>query len=387
MSRTAWKNWGWIIPLIVIVALLGFMYRSGEALKVPDAPHGGLSLQFAQNPGEALKVLNAWSQKKEPLNLIELAQSQIHWDFLLIFLYAFSFFRAIRAAESLFDSPMKDFVHTLAWAPVVAGALDFFPENLGMLWMLCSPNELPSILLFDLVACAASLKWLLLLITVGFLVSAAFIWIFHSKIRATSQVKSATPSEVLHTELDHIAWGRLRSIAPRGPFISPYDDQAAWQRAHDSNLFGLALSGGGIRSATFSLGVLQALARQRLLSRFDYLSTVSGGGYIGAWLSAWVVRVGGISKVEEELSRTGTPVAPIEFLRSYSNYLTPRTGVFGVDTWTAIATWMRNFSPNMLIVIASMWSVLALIMIVALTASRFELVLGTYAALCVFRGK
>ena len=130
--------------------------------------------------------------------------------------------------------------------------------------------------------------------------------------------------------------------------------------------------------------MLQALARQRLLSRFDYLSTVSGGGYIGAWLSAWVVRVGGISKVEEELSRTGTPVAPIEFLRSYSNYLTPRTGVFGVDTWTAIATWMRNFSPNMLIVIASMWSVLALIMIVALTASRFELVLGTYAALLLF---
>ncbi|MGC5702120.1 hypothetical protein J4P02_18135 [Pseudomonas sp. NFXW11] len=65
----------------------------------------------------------------------------------------------------------------------------------------------------------------------------------------------------------------------------------------------LALSGGGIRSATFCLGVLQAMARapapdaspqpsteagseQSLLSRIDYLSTVSGGGYIGSFFSS-----------------------------------------------------------------------------------------------------
>lgn len=63
--------------------------------------------------------------------------------------------------------------------------------------------------------------------------------------------------------------------------------------------WGLALSGGGIRSATFCLGVLQALAQAKfahsgsvakdaklpLLARFDLLSTVSGGGYIGSFLS------------------------------------------------------------------------------------------------------
>src|SRR5439155_6129899 len=52
----------------------------------------------------------------------------------------------------------------------------------------------------------------------------------------------------------------------------------------------LCLSGGGIRSATFGLGVLQGLAARGLLGKFDYLSTVSGGGYIGSWLSAWVHR-------------------------------------------------------------------------------------------------
>jgi Patatin-like phospholipase len=49
---------------------------------------------------------------------------------------------------------------------------------------------------------------------------------------------------------------------------------------------GLALSGGGIRSATFSLGMLQSLAKRRLLQRIDYLSTVSGGGYIGCFLGS-----------------------------------------------------------------------------------------------------
>jgi len=56
------------------------------------------------------------------------------------------------------------------------------------------------------------------------------------------------------------------------------------------DLVGLALSGGGIRSATFCLGFLQELHRLRLLRIFDYLSTVSGGGYLGGWWSAWLSR-------------------------------------------------------------------------------------------------
>src|SRR4051812_41618270 len=57
-----------------------------------------------------------------------------------------------------------------------------------------------------------------------------------------------------------------------------------------TDLRGLALSGGGIRSATFCLGVLQQLAAEGRLAGFDYLSTVSGGGFIGGWWSAWLTR-------------------------------------------------------------------------------------------------
>lgn len=58
--------------------------------------------------------------------------------------------------------------------------------------------------------------------------------------------------------------------APRGRTPSVYD-----------KMTGLALSGGGIRSASFCLGVLQAFNATGILEKFRYLSTVSGGGYIG----------------------------------------------------------------------------------------------------------
>lgn len=60
--------------------------------------------------------------------------------------------------------------------------------------------------------------------------------------------------------------------------------------ADKHNLVGVALSGGGIRSGAFCVGVLQSLTRSGFLRRFvDYLSTVSGGSYAGAFFSSTVV--------------------------------------------------------------------------------------------------
>ncbi|MBA3312045.1 MAG: hypothetical protein H0T47_01960 [Planctomycetaceae bacterium] len=52
------------------------------------------------------------------------------------------------------------------------------------------------------------------------------------------------------------------------------------------NRAGLALSGGGVRSASFNLGVVQSFYRSGLLRQFDYLSTVSGGGYLAALIAS-----------------------------------------------------------------------------------------------------
>jgi Patatin-like phospholipase len=122
---------------------------------------------------------------------------------------------------------------------------------------------------------------------------------------------------------------------------------------------GLAISGGGIRSATFALGILKALAGAGLLRRFDYLSTVSGGGYIGSWLSKLAAQNGGIEAAEQRL--LAEPEAPeINFLRQYSNFLTPRLGFFSADTWSTVATYLRNFGLNLVIIFAGLSALLLL---------------------------
>src|ERR1051326_2466620 len=143
---------------------------------------------------------------------------------------------------------------------------------------------------------------------------------------------------VLARELRHIG-ERRRSLFPH----SEYTDEATFasgkgavRDAHAARPFGVSFSGGGIRSATFNLGILQGLAERGLLKHVDYLSTVSGGGYIGAWLSKCIHEQGGdVRKVEAMLAPpAGSAEEPaIRFLRQYSNYLSPRGGMFSADTW------------------------------------------------------
>ena len=129
----------------------------------------------------------------------------------------------------------------------------------------------------------------------------------------------------------------------------------------------LCLSGGGIRSGTFALGLLQGLARYNLLSKFDYLSTVSGGGYIGSWLTAWLHRhpreLAGVSRdlsgVEPKSKIDPDPPA-IQYLREYSNFLTPKSGLFTADTWAFVALYLRNLLLNWLVLFPLLLSLLSL---------------------------
>lgn len=129
-----------------------------------------------------------------------------------------------------------------------------------------------------------------------------------------------------------------------------------YDAANRAQLAGLAFSGGGIRSATFSLGVLQALASRDELTRFDYLSTVSGGGYIHQWLASWIYNQPGqideVQKLLKPLPESGSPArmpSQIQWLRRYSSYLTPQRGVFSADTWTMLCVWFRNTFLNQIV--------------------------------------
>ncbi len=57
----------------------------------------------------------------------------------------------------------------------------------------------------------------------------------------------------------------------------------------------LALSGGGIRSAAFQIGVLQGLHERGLLPRVDLISAVSGGGYAMSWFIASRLKEAGVN--------------------------------------------------------------------------------------------
>ena len=149
-----------------------------------------------------------------------------------------------------------------------------------------------------------------------------------------------------------------------------------WVSFTDRDHLGIALSGGGIRSATFNLGLLQALNAKGVLGHADYLSTVSGGGYVGGMWSAWrryqlnsdfigpqrqpewiarncpdnSCRAAGDAAdenfphqkrhddVAEGAARDTREPFEIRHLREFSRFLIPRVGFFQSEMWAALTT-------------------------------------------------
>jgi Patatin-like phospholipase len=164
-----------------------------------------------------------------------------------------------------------------------------------------------------------------------------------------------------------------------------------YRALNELNRAALCLSGGGIRSAVFCLGVIQALAayeppetpaeprkkrtlaasEDSFLGRFHYLSTVSGGGYIGSWLSSWRIRENSPAVFRKLASRpNGADVEPseISWLRAYRNYSTPRVGIASPDARAAVVSSMRNMLLIWLIIIPVVCLPLLLLKLIA-TAS------------------
>ena len=229
-------------------------------------------------------------------------------------------------------------------------------------------------------------------------------------------------ADVLRYELEAVRTRRAAVSPGTGPAKAPDADagiEVLRGAALDDGMVGLALSGGGVRSATFGLGVLQGLSRLGLLTTVDYLSTVSGGGYVGGWLTAWVHRegerlradgaaaAGATRNIEKQLDpdrkkeaeatrvvdvenpprprNPNTPLAelfpappgstnprpvlddepePVYHLRAYSNYLAPRPGLLSGDLWTLFAIYTRNTLVNLLILVPAVLAVVFLAYVV-----------------------
>lgn len=116
----------------------------------------------------------------------------------------------------------------------------------------------------------------------------------------------------------------------------------------EKDAVGLALSGGGIRSATFNLGILQALQRYKIFKHVDYVSTVSGGGYIGSCLT-WLTSI--FNKFPFGTSRKdhddiGGKV--LAWLRAHGKYLIPGEGL---TVWALMGAVLTGIFVNLVILI------------------------------------
>jgi hypothetical protein len=136
----------------------------------------------------------------------------------------------------------------------------------------------------------------------------------------------------------------------------------------DADLVGVAFSGGGVRAATFNLGLLQGLDKGGILRYCDYLSTVSGGGYIGSCLSSLLTNseasTDSSSKEEQFPFRFHRDSesdehkevnyhlqsAPnsyeerleVSYLRAAKNYLGLDGGLFHLETWRFIMMFLSG---------------------------------------------
>ncbi len=160
---------------------------------------------------------------------------------------------------------------------------------------------------------------------------------------------SATPGAKpdksdLGVPFDQVFEHELRCVEARWETVYGKQRQAtASSPTTANNLVGLAFSGGGIRSATINMGIAQALHRRGVFDHVDYLSTVSGGGYLGS----------SISTAMRELPDEGDPDAPEgkgEFPYAYQDpekEADPSVAGEPRKVETPFLTWVRNNSNYM----------------------------------------
>lgn len=183
---------------------------------------------------------------------------------------------------------------------------------------------------------------------------------------------NATEPQSNKTHWAHVYRTELRALLGRqkAKDQTTLDEEEASLRRR---ITGLALSGGGIRSASFSLGVVQSLAEHRCIRNFHYLSTVSGGGYTGvavSWLrklygEKWQVqlhspgtRSRSAPKAGEEHEQSGNNEAIwLDFLRQHGNYLQPPP--MGVTDLVGVA--LRNLVLSLFVYVGLLSAGMALL--------------------------
>jgi hypothetical protein len=377
---------GWAVVALVLATgyVLADMGRQGAPLVTASAPRGGLDLQLAPDMARAGAILGEWQASGR-----RRFADQLERDRRLIALYTALLVGAIAwgALRSGLGAGLSGRV-ALAGVLVAAAAAGFdLRENERLAALLREPVTEAAVVAARR---AAQLKFVCLLF--ASLVALAFTgagWrhvnarrleraarrTFEDEARADGLPPPAAPpaaadgqafERLIDDESDAIF--RARNAGPDDKAtrrVPPATTSEPWVTFRSADVVGLALSGGGIRSATFNLGVLQQLHECGVLRLVDYLSTVSGGGYVGGFWSAWLHRARGTHAAQAGPAPSSFSPEPAEVrhLREFSGFLVPRSGLFEAEMWRAVAAVVAGLVPALVIALA----VLALVVIAWLT--------------------
>jgi hypothetical protein len=272
-GKPSWRKG--LIILIIIVAVAAAITTTLISIKMlgfnkilkSQSGYNILHLELAYTVSQVQDVVKAWQGN---LQTFQTALESIRWDWFLILFYVIFLTAIYSLAGWKLKEAFRKTWYVFLFFPLAAGIFDVI-ENIFMLNWLKS-SEIPGGFVVFLGSLSATVKFLLIIL--------AFLAIVNSWLIRKGD-KSTTIEEVLEEEFNLIR--KRREGVDSNSTSKP------------ENLFGIALSGGGIRSATLNAGILDIFNKVGIFSKADYLSTVSGGGVY------WRIRAG------QAVEGTGAP--------------------------------------------------------------------------------
>ena len=155
------------------------MAKTGNGLnKQPATPHGIIDLELAYSRVQADTIIKAWTAGSlQSEDYITVARTNTYWDFLFLIFYATFLYLLCKKIAASYESALNRVGNNIAGCVLLAGVLDAF-ENIGMLQTLGGSS---SDLVAKFTASCSSIKWILVIITLAYIIVAGSIALFKKK--------------------------------------------------------------------------------------------------------------------------------------------------------------------------------------------------------------
>ena len=365
------------LSLVGVCRVGGILVAYQRPLETKDlAPRGLSSLGLAASPGRAERILDDWA-RSTPSRLFAARQAVAIDDaFVPVYTWFLLSLALLACAAAYLGAPWRARLSRERWGPL-AHTAGLVVATLALAAVDLAENRHLDRILESRVAGAgpvhdlgtlrllSQLKFTLLtVVALGVLlalgVGARRVWRWRAGVTPAAPapgVMAGSFTDVVREEQRGILGLGAQDVVAVG--VRPEAAGEPWVHECREDLVGLALSGGGIRSATFNLGLLQGLHRLKLLRHVDYLATVSGGGYVGGFWSRWLAEKAPAPEAREEIfpdqfeepdqSFSGDSrvfeAREVRHLREFGKFLVPRVGVFDTETWGAIVAVLASVGP------------------------------------------